>query len=252
MYRGNIEITKREILISVIIFLILITIGLSIHSAILQNTLDENEMYHKALKLSSPDEFTYGMKTNIGNAFVEGELVAVKPVSYPDLKDDYLWVCKETEKYTRHTRTVTKTRTVNGKTQTYTDTEVYWSWDRIHYESKESDKVLFNSVKFNTSKIKLPSNEYIKTVREGNIRYIYYGVPKKNKGTIFATLKDNTIFNVKNPKNQVPFYSSNLQDTYDYCISSGTGKLVLFWVLWSIFIILVIIGFFYFENKWLE
>jgi hypothetical protein len=249
MYIGDIEITKREILASIAIILVMLMIGFGFHSLILQNSLDNNEIYNKAIKLTSPNEFVYGMKTNIGNAFVQGELSTVDPVSYPDLKEKYMYVSKETQKYTMHTRTVTYTDS-NGKN--HTKTETYWTWDRINFESKTSKQLLFNNVKFNSSQFDLPYAHHITTIRNGNLRYIYEGVDLKHNGTILASLKDNNIFNINNEKKKVPFHTQNLQETYDYYISSGTAWLVLFWFFWILLIIGALFFFYQFENRWLE
>lgn len=249
MYIGDIEITKREILSSVAIVLVMLMIGFSIHSVILQNTLDNNEVYNKAIKITSADEFIYGVKTNIGNAFVQGELSAVDPVSYPELKENYMYVSKETQKYTEHTRTVTYT---DDEGNVHTETETYWTWDRIDFESKISKEVLFNTVKFNTSQFDIPYEHHINTIRTGNIRYIYRGVDLKHNGTILATLKDNNVFNIDNKKKKIPFHTQNIQKTYEYYISSGTAWLVLFWFCWIILIIGALFFFYHFENKWLE
>jgi hypothetical protein len=249
MYIGDIEITKREILSSIAIILVMLMIGFGIHSAIVQNIIDNNEVYNKAIKLTSADEFIYGMKTNIGNAFVQGELSAVDPVSYPDLTGKYMYVSKETQRYTMHTRTVTYTDS-NGKVRTKTET--YWTWDRIDFDSKTSKEVFFNTIKFNTSQFDIPYDYYIDTIRNGNIRYIYKGVDLKHNGTILACLKNNNIFNINNEKKKIPFHTQNLQETYDYYISSGTAWLALFWFFWILLIIGALFFFYQFENRWLE
>lgn len=208
-----------------------------------------NEVYNKAIKLTFADEFIYGMKTNIGNAFVQGDLIAVDTVSYPEIPNGYIYISKETEKYTKHTRIVTYTDS-NGKTKTRTET--YYSWDRIDFESKICNEVIFNTIKFNTSKFDFPHARYIKTITKGNIRYNYSGISTKHNGTIFASLKDNTIVNVNNPKKAVPFYNSNLQETYDYLTSTGNVALIIFWFFWIIFIVGALFFFYHFENRWLE
>lgn len=51
--------------------------------------MDRNEVYNKAVKIDSQETFSYGMRTNVGNAFVYGTLEALDPVSYPEI-DGYL------------------------------------------------------------------------------------------------------------------------------------------------------------------
>ena len=138
------EITKREVLFSIIIISIMLLFGFVISDNINDSLMNEQQKYNTALQVNEDkDLFQYGMHTNVGNAFVYGHLKALDTVSYEELSDDYSYVKKVKERYTRHTRTVTKTKTVNGKTKTYTDTEVYWTWDEIDSWSKKSKKYLF-------------------------------------------------------------------------------------------------------------
>ena len=63
----NFEITKREILVSVSIILILMTIGLFISNAIETGIEEKNEKYYKSLKIDNNEEtFKYAIDTNIG------------------------------------------------------------------------------------------------------------------------------------------------------------------------------------------
>ena len=50
--------------------------------------------------------FQYGMDTNVGNAFVYGDLKAVDTVTYPEISGEYMYVEKVKERYTKHTRRV--------------------------------------------------------------------------------------------------------------------------------------------------
>lgn len=239
-------ITTREIIASISIIAILLLIGVLISSKIYNFQMDRNEVYNKAIKIDSTDMFKYGMKTNIGNAFVHGDLIAVDTVNYPEIIGEYMYIKRIKERYTQHTRTVTKTRTVNGKTQTYTDTETYWSWDRVGSEEKKCSEISFCGVRFPSNKIILPETEYIDTIKESSyIRYEYYGTGIEFKGTIFTLLKDNTI------SDDTQFYQDKtIQEAVDMLSIEFWN--VLFWILWILFIVVVIFVFFYLENRWLE
>lgn len=204
------------------------------------------EIYNKAVKIESSDMFEYGMRTNVGNAFVYGKLEAVDTVTYPEIGGEYMYIEKVKEKYTKHTRTVTKTKKVNGKTKTYTEKETYYSWDRAGSESKKCKRISFCGVKFSVNKIDIPGTSYIETIKESSkIRYKYYGVRTRYTGTIFTELKDSTI------SNNSPFYSGmTIDETMDK-LDSSAGN-IIFWVIWVIVIGLCVFGFFYLENKWLE
>ena len=246
MYYRRMEITKREILASISIIAILLTIGLWISSSITNARLDRDEIYNKAAKITDSDIFEYGMRTNVGNAFVYGDLSAVDTVTYPEIGGEYMYVRKVKEKYTRHTRTVTKTRVVNGKTQTYTTTETYWTWDEVDRESKMCNEISFTGVVFPSNKIDIPGAYHIKTIKESSkIRYVYYGVGIKYVGTIFADLRDGTI------PDSTRFYNNRtIEETVEQLQSFNWN--ILFWIFWIALTGTAVYGFYYLENNWLE
>ena len=243
---GDFEITKREILVSIIIIAIMLLLGVIIHGNINDKLMLEYQKYNTALQIENDtDLFTYGMRTNVGNAFVYGDLKAVDTVTYPEIGGEYSYVEKVKERYTRHTRTVTRTRTVNGKTQTYTETEVYYTWDRVDSWSKHCDKISFLDVEFDYGTISFPSSDYITTQMEsGTVRYKYYGAGIKYTGTLYAVLNDNTI-------SETSFYNnSNIEKTIE-SLKSG-WQLVVFWILWILLTAGCVVGFYYIDNRWLE
>jgi hypothetical protein len=240
------EITKREILVSIAIVCIMILFGVLISAAINTSLMEKYQDYNTALQIESDkDLFEYGMRTNIGNAFVYGGLKAVDTVTYEEIGGAYSYVEKVKERYTMHTRTVTKTRTVNGKTQSYTTTETYWTWDRIDSWSKNSEKIAFLGVEFDYGTIKFPPSNYITTIKEsGHIRYKYYGAPTECEGTLYAKLGDNTITNVS-------FYNNtSIDKTIDMLQSNW--QIVLFWIGWVLLTGGLVVGFYFIDNKWLE
>lgn len=243
---GDFEITKREILASISIIAIMLLIGVVIAGKISDRELDQNEKYNKAIKIESQELFEYGMRTNVGNAFVYGDLEAVDTVTYPELDSVYMYVEKVKERYTKHTRQVSHTRTVNGKTQTYYTTETYWTWDRVGNEEQMCKEISFLGHVFASDKIDLPGAEYIDTIKESShVRYKYYGVGLKFTGTIFADLKNGTILN------NTPFYENkSIEETVDY-LESGS-MLVIFWIFWIVLIGFCVYGFYYIDNEWLE
>ena len=103
------KVTRREVLASVSIVAILLLIGFFISGKISEYQMDKNEIYNKSAKIDNQDIFEYGMKTNIGNAFVYGNLKAVDTVTYPEIGGNYMCVEKVKEQYTMHTRTVVRT-----------------------------------------------------------------------------------------------------------------------------------------------
>ena len=95
---GDFEITRREILASISIIAVMILIGVLISGKISEHQMDENEIYNKADKIESADLFQHGMNTNIGNAFVYGDLEAVDTVTYPEIGGKYMDVKKVKER----------------------------------------------------------------------------------------------------------------------------------------------------------
>lgn len=239
-------ITKREILFSIVIIALMLTIGFVLSDKINDNVLNKYKEYDTALQIDNDAEmFKYAMKTNLNNAFVYGELRAIDPVTYEEIEGEYSYIEKVEEHYTIHTRTVTKTRTVNGKTQTYTEVETYWSWDVVDSQEKHSNIISFLGVNFDYGTIHFPNPNYITTLDGGyHVRFCYYGSPVCCNGTVFGRLHDNTI-------SDVIFYNGlSITDTISK-LESGM-EIVLFWVSWITLIIGLVVWFYYKENNWLE
>lgn len=236
------EIKKREVLASVSIVAIMLLIGVLIAGKISTYQMDKNEMYNKAVKIETKEMFQYGMDTNVGNAFVYGDLKAVDTVTYPEIGGEYMYVEKVKEQYTMHTRVVTHS---NGKT-TYTTKETYWTWDRVGSEDIKCKEVSFCGVNFASNKIDLPDTDYIDTIKESShVRYKYYGVGTEYKGTLFTDLREKTIS--ENSK----FYDNlTIEKTLAY-LESGIA-LWVFWLFWIVLIGGVVFGFYYLDNRWLD
>lgn len=244
---NDFEITKREILFSIIIVSVMLIIGFIISGHISDEIMTEQQEYNLALEIDNDTYlFKHSMETDIGNAFVYGELKAVDKVSYPEIKGKYMYIEKVKERYTRHTRQVPHTRIVNGKTTTYYTTETYYTWDRIDSWSKHSEKISFCGIEFKYGKINIPSDYYIDTIKESRkIRYKYYGVDEKYTGTIYAKLENNMI-----PDNTRFYKNMNIGQVKDSFESNFA--LVGFWIFWILLTGGVVFGFYYLDNKWLE
>lgn len=238
----DLEITKREVLASISIVAVMLLLGVLISAKITERQADRNEVYNKAVKIESPEIFSYGMRTNIGSAFVYGELEAIDSVSYPDVDGSYMYISKVKKVYTMHTRIVSNS---DGKTTYYT-TETYWTWDYAGKESRKATTVSFCEISFPISKFELPDTRYIDTVYESShIRYEYYGVGTAHTGTIFTSLSDNTI------SDNSPFYENlTIDETVDQ-LESNAGVIV-FWVFWILGMAAIVFLFYGLENEWLE
>lgn len=243
---GDFTITKREIIASITIICVMLVVGMLISGKMEEMVLDKNQKYLTATKIDSPELFSYGMRTNSGNAFVYGDLKAVDPVSFEEIDGEYFYVKKTEEHYNMHTRLVTRTRTVNGKTKTYTTTEVYYSWDYYQHWDKSATKVNFCGTDFDISKIDLPGTDHIDTINKfGNVRYVYTGVPNNLTGTIFTRLSDNTI------SDNSSFYEDW---TIEKTVESLTTNIsvFIFWTIWIVVTGFLVYGFYRLDNYWLE
>lgn len=209
----------------------MLLIGVLISSKISEHQLDKNEIYNKAVRIENTDLFQYGMNTNVGNAFVYGNLAAVDTVTYPEIGGEYIYVKKVKERYTIHTRQVAHT------------TKTYWTWDKVGSEDIKCNEIIFCGLKFNSNKIDLPSTFYIDTVKiSSHIRYKYYGVGTKFTGTIFTDLRDDTI------SDNSSFYNNmNIEETVEH-LESSVGT-IIFWIFWILLICGCVFEFYY-SGKW--
>lgn len=244
----NITVTIREIFIGLAIFFVLMAMGFFINEKLASSIDEENQKYYQAIKIDRDEElFRYGMKTNIGNAFVSGTLEAVGPVSYEEIGGEYSYIEKVKERYTKKTRKVKKTKTVNNKTVTYYEEEVYWEWDVIDHESKHCDSIRFLNTDFSYGTINFPSAYHVETLNGGyNIRYKYYVSDLRYDGTIYASLKDNTLSNAIFTLRETP------TEAMECMVDDGNLLIGIFWVLWIMLSCLAVYVFCYLENNWLE
>lgn len=117
------EITKREIMASIAIIAVMMTAGFVISGKITEHQIEKNAKYQKAVHIEDKDLFEYGMRTNVGNAFVYGDIKPVDTVTYEEIGDEYLYVEKIEERKERHEREVE----VKGKDgKKHKETEVYY------------------------------------------------------------------------------------------------------------------------------
>ena len=241
---NDFEITYREILASASIIAIMILIGFLISSKISESQLDKNEKYDKAVKIENQDIFQYGMDTNVGTAFVHGDLKAVDTVTYPEIDGEYMYIEKIKEKYTKHIR---KVKHKNGK-RTYYTTETYWTWDYAGSENKKCKQISFCNIVFDSNKIKIPNTDYIETIKESShVRYKYYGTTTKYTGTIFTDLRNKTISD-----NTLFYKNMNIEETVKGLEHEEKWLQILFWIFWIVLTGEIVFVFYYADNEWLE
>lgn len=269
----NIEITRREIMVSVIIFFVLLSLGFLISNFIIEKKIIEIEKYNKALKINNDNDlFAYSVETEVGDILAYGRFSIDSGVSFDELKDEYTYIRKETERYTKHSEEVCDTDSDGHR---HCHTEYYYSWDNIDVEAKSVSNIKFMKTNYDYG---LFSNYPVYTLdiasnivdnkkrnvngvylyekntfwtSEGDIRYIYYYTPKVFTGTIFAKATKKTIMNV-NGSGTININLTDLETTLKDKKNSTTIINIVFWIIWLIIIGLAIYGFVYMENDYLE
>lgn len=264
------EITKREILFSIIIVFVMVIIGIFINFAIEENNTKNNEIYYLATKIEDENQFQYGLKTSIGNSLVYGEISATNPVSMSKIEGEYFYIEKVTEEYNRHTRTETYTD-ANG--HTHTRIVVYYSWDYEDSEVKYSDCFNFMGMTFNNQINGLPverlniadfavnkdnvyggylynNNKYFESV--GDTREYYNVVPISFVGTMEVKMENNELKNFSGGQKLNFHNDKSITECIEDIEYSGEFWVIFFRVIWGILIVAVVFGFYYFDNRWLE
>lgn len=248
-------IKKREVLFSAIIVFVMLLVGLFVSDAILQSAISKSEDYRTATIIENEDQFLYGMQTNFGHSLVYGEVSSDSFVTYDEIGSGFIYIEKHKEHYTRHTRTVTRTDS-NGKK--HTETEVYYSWDHVWSDSRHVDNITFMGETFQYDAIDLPVERLnLDSISVGNrMNYIYEGhddryyynvTPLKITGTIFTSLRDNTINNTSEL-----YRDMNPQEVISHMESNETVYTVVFWIIWILLSGGLVVAFLYFDNKWLD
>lgn len=247
------KITKREIIVSIAIAAVMLIIGFIISGKITDIQNDKNVEFQKAVHITDSELFQYGMETNVGNAFVYGEIHPVDIVTFEEIGGEYLYVEKVKERYEKHEKEVTK-KDKDGKEHKVK--EEYYEWDTESRESKHVEEISFCGIVFPYRKISLPGDKYIDTIhgdREWSwksgefvkVRFEYYGVDTNYTGTIYTRLAENTI------SDNSPFYKDcMIEQALERCTSNGGN--VIFWIAWILFTGACVYGFCYLDNKWLE
>lgn len=264
-------VTKREILVSVIMACLLLCLGLFVDSKIVERQTLSKEKYNKALKIDNNNNmFKYAIETNVGNIINYGEFKVDKGVNSEWLKNDYIYINKIAEEYTRHYRTVCSG---SGKTRSC-HTETYYTWDKINSQVSNVPTLKYSGLDFNFNEFKnyptyrlelnkdtviynkvdkIKNNCIYETIRTfdsdvGDKRYLYKVVNKNFSGTVFGTAKDNKFtdgdkltINIQNVKEFVEEKNSNF----------NIGR-ITFWIIYIMLSGCGIAYYIYLDNDYLE
>lgn len=152
-----------------------------------------------------------------------------------------MYVSRELEKYTQHTRIVHYT--VDGKPQTRI--EHYWTWDNVRTDSVTSETVIFLGREENVyvwrNKI---GTEHVKTESCGyHKRYVYRRIPHSFSGTKFGEIKDHCM-------NDFEFKQVGIKESLNSFKISW--YVPIYWICCSIFIVAILLLWFWLENDYLD
>ena len=79
-----------------------------------------------------------------------------------------------------------------------------------------------------------------------NTRFVYYVCESMYYGSIYAKLSDNTV------SDSVFVEGKTAEEAYEYMRASQNGKMIAFWIFWTLFIAASVFGFFVLDNDWIE
>ena len=244
---GNIEITKRELLASIIIVLLLASVGFFISTSIHNKVSVGNEKYFKALKVdNNPEMFGYALKTNVGDVLAYGKFKANEPVSDPLIKGEYFSLIKAEEHYVMKTRTVT---TTDDDGNVETKTEIYWEWDEMFRETHNTPTFQYLGEDFKYKTIKFRQHSYIEKVSKGrgtNVRWKFYGIPTEFNAALFFKAKDGSI------TEPTLHLNKKIQSILESKEKEADMWVVVFWVFWVLLIALAVFGFVALDNRFIN
>ena len=243
---GTFEITARELLFSVIIVVLMLTVGFFIGEKISSAADEKDQEYEQAAKIDGNKElFEYGMRTNIGNAFVFGTLKAVDPVSLPEIDGEYAYIRKTEERYTEHIKTVAEYDKDGKKCGEHIET--YYTWDTAGHEDIACNRITFLDHEFEYGVIKFPPAKYIKTIKDSStIRHVYYAAKTEYDGTIYAKLSDRTIWGA------LFIEGKGVDEAVECMCNYQATDVIAFWISWVAFIGVAVYGFYRLDNEWVE
>lgn len=241
----DIEITLREMLVSIVIILIMIGLGFMLAEKIHDAASSESEKYFKSLKVNNdPELFNYSLRTEVGYMTSQGTFKANEPVSDKLIKGKYFSIIKDEEHYVMKTRTVTYT---DSKGETRTKTETYWEWDWVDRKKSNTKSFSYLGKDFKYNKIKFKNHSHKKTVKtSSHVRFQIYVIPKEFNGTLFSKAEGKTI------NDNVLYEGKSIKDVMKQKENAAENYVTGFWIAWIFLIILVTVVFVALENRYIN
>ena len=262
---GDWEMTTREIIFGLLLFAIYIIGGFCIYEVIDRKIENHNAKYNAAVWVTNNDTFKNRLYSDSRDAFIYGEWNSVGYVIFEDLKKQtdripsnvklpegkFAYVSIKKEHYTRHTRIVAHTTTVNGKTQTVYKTEVYYTWDFVWGEENNVKQIKFAGVVFQYGTVKPNKTyKYLGTDTHWNDRYIFDAELTDASGIAFTHIEDNKI-----EKCTLHQEYSNTSEDFKKFIDDklmGNGLRYAFWIVFVLVGVFGVVVFCVLDNDWLN
>ena len=248
MHIGYVEITIREILFSAIIIAVMVGIGVWVSNPIILSATKEALNTVSAVKVSDSERFGYIKRTNVGQFYAEGTLIANDTITIPDIAGGYSFIEKVKEEYRTHVETYT---TTDGKGHTTVHTRTYKSWDVMDRKSFETETYTFLGERFSKKEIhyrpyaQLDTTIYNRKILSNDIRYRYYTVPIDIEG-VLSGIADNKSFS------EMRFKQGQTIETIERRAEGRIGSApIVFWILWGLLTAAFVALFYICENKWL-
>ena len=244
---GEWRLTVREAAFSVFIAGAMAFAGFFVAGAIDKSVKDDQLKYRQAPELASDAEFEHAMRTDVGNAFASGKFETLDPVSYDNLPGKHLAVFADYQHYTRHTRVVHYTTGSGKNLRHHTRLEHYWTWDTVRTDSRKASRVRYCGSEFGREKFRyghVGSGSHTHRI-DSDDRIVFTTKPASFSATVFSEFRDSTL---KTGTELIPGTTpAKLRE--ELTASHAVG---LFWAAWALLTGLVVFGFVYAENEWLE
>lgn len=281
----NFEITLREVVISLTILIACLT-GLMMGTfAIKDSYVGRNDMYDTADVYSTQEYFDFGLAGGTGRAFIYADIVAGNLVSFPELKEDFVYVKRVKQTWDLVTKTRTVTYQCGKNTCTRIETYTEWEWVTHDRVTIHSDTLLINGYEvdyddvsgihdhdlelelnmFETSTIGGKeiyeitgwSNDYIEVGNSGifnsnDTRYYYQVIRPSDivNGSMFVNFKDRIM--TPGETSSFRFYEMNEEELLVHMHKSPVGWYIFMWTFGIIITSGLIFGFYYLDNAWLN
>lgn len=236
----NHDITKREIIASIIIIVIMISFGIVISNYFQNLITSNNEKYFKAAKIENDEElFDYAIRTEVGRVLVYGTAKANQPVTYPILDGEYFSVIRVTE------RKVEEVRYVPTPDGGMLVTDYVWKEEKV--ESKNTETFTFLGQELTFNDFEFNDYDYLGTFNQSaNLRYKYYGLPTKFDMTLYSVVRGGQL------SENVVFENKTIDEVMKNAENSHTIFSIFFWLFWFVIIIFVLFIFYLSENRYLN